>query len=373
MSKDVLKFVRPSLHGLKPYIPGKPIAEVQKEFGLTEVVKLASNENPIGPSKHAQQAIQAALGDLHRYPDGGQLELKHELAKFYNISEDMIIVGNGSDEVITLFCTTFLEPGDEIIVPSPTFSEYMFGSTLMAGKTVEVPLREGFAYDLADFAKAITDRTRMIFLCVPNNPTGTYIKHAELESFLQNISPDILVVLDEAYNEYVESEDCAQGLEFLRKGYNVAVMRTFSKLYALAALRIGYTMAKPEVIGFVNRVREPFNVNHLAQVGAIAALHDKEHTESSRRVNSQGKRVLYEGFTKLGLRYIPTEANFILVNAGVDSMQLFQSLLKEGVIVRAGSFFGLPSWIRVSIGLPEENERLLQALAVSLQELKATV
>lgn len=372
VTDSILKHVRPSLHGIKPYIPGKPIADVQRELGLRDVIKLASNENPVGPSQRVQAAVQAALGDLHRYPDGGQVDLKSELAAYHNVSEDMLLIGNGSDEVISFFCATFLEPGDEIVVPSPSFSEYKFASTVMAGKTVEVPLGEGFEYDLNDFAAAITDRTRIVFLCSPNNPTGTYIRQADLEAFLRRISPGILVVIDEAYNEYVEAPDYAQGLEMLKKGYNVAVMRTFSKLFALASLRVGYAIAPAGIIGYVNRVREPFNVNHLAQVAAIAALRDREHIERSRRVNSEGKRILYRGFDKLGLRYIPTETNFVLVDAGVDSKTLFQSLLKKGVIVRDGGFFGLPTWIRVSIGLPEENERFLRALELSLSEMKAT-
>lgn len=371
MSDSILEHVRPSLHDLKPYIPGKPIADVQRELGLADVIKLASNENPIGPSKKAQAAIQAALTELNRYPDGGQLVLKSNLASFHNVGEDMLLIGNGSDEIISFFCTTFVEPGDEIVVPSPSFSEYKFAASLMAGRTVEVPLGENFEYNLEDFKQAITDRTRIVFLCSPNNPTGTYIRQADLERFLQEIPRDILVIIDEAYNEYVEADDYAQGLELFRKGYNVAVMRTFSKLYALASLRIGYTIAKPEIISYVNRVREPFNVNHLAQVAAVAALHDEEHVAESRKVNSQGKRMLYEGFEKMGLRYIPTETNFVLVDTGVDSKALFQALLRKGVIVRDGGFFGLPTWIRVSFGLPEENSRFLTALQETLQDMKA--
>ncbi|GAX91069.1 histidinol-phosphate transaminase [Effusibacillus lacus] len=373
MSNSIVKHVRASLHDLKPYIPGKPIADVQRELGLDDVIKLASNENPVGPSPKAQAAIQAALTDLHRYPDGGQVVLKSELAKHLGVSEDMFLIGNGSDEVISFLCATFVEPGEEIVVPSPSFSEYKFASTVMAGKTVEVPLREGFEYNLDDFAEAITEHTRIVFLCSPNNPTGTYIRHSDLEKFLEKIPSDILVVIDEAYNEYVEAPDYAQGLEFLKQGYNVAVMRTFSKLYALASLRVGYTIAKSEIVSFVNRVREPFNVNHLAQVAAIAALHDEEHIALSRRVNSEGKQALYKGFSSLGLRYIPTETNFILVDTGVNSKELFQSLLKKGVIIRDGGFFGLPTWIRVSIGLPEENERFLAALKESVSELSAKV
>lgn len=372
MSESILKHVRPSLHELKPYIPGKPIADVQRELGLDDVIKLASNENPVGPSKKAQEAIQAALTELHRYPDGGQLVLKSNLAAHHNVAEDMLLVGNGSDEVISLFCTTFVEPGNEIVVPSPSFSEYKFAASLMAGRTVEVPLRDGFEYDLNDFKNAITERTRIIFLCSPNNPTGTYIRHSELEQFLQEIPKDILVIIDEAYNEYVEAEDYAQGLDLLKKGYNVAVMRTFSKLFALASLRIGYTIANPEIVSYVNRVREPFNVNHLAQVAAVAALHDEEHIAVSRKINSEGKRMLYEGFEQLGMRYIPTETNFVLVDTGVDSKELFQVMLKLGVIVRDGGFFGLPTWIRVSIGLPDENSRFLTALEQAVRDMTAT-
>lgn len=372
MADNVLRHVRQPLNGLKPYIPGKPIAEVQRELGLTDIVKLASNENPVGPPKKAREAIEAALTDLNRYPDGGQVVLKQELAAYLGVSEDMLLIGNGSDELISFLCTTFVEPGDEVLVPSPSFSEYKFASTLMAGQTIEIPLGDNFEYDLNLFAAAVTDRTRIIFLCSPNNPTGTYIRKDEMESFLKQIPSDILVVIDEAYNEYVEAADYAQGLELLQNGYNVTVMRTFSKLFGLAALRIGYTVARPEIINFVNRVREPFNVNHLAQVAAIAALHDQEHIDLTRRINSEGKQLLYAGLERLGVNYIPTETNFLLADTGVDSKELFQSLLQKGVIVRDGGFFGLPTWIRISIGLPEENARLLEALETSLQELRAT-
>jgi histidinol-phosphate aminotransferase len=371
MSQEILKNVRETLGRIKPYSPGKPIAEVQREYALTDVIKLASNENPVGASPKAQEAIRDALAELHLYPDGGQTLLKQALARRFSVSEDMIVIGNGSDEVITLICQTFLEPGDEVIVPTPSFSEYDFGTILMGADVVAVPLNSDFSYDLNAFLDAITERTKIIFLCSPNNPTGTYIREGEFREFIRKVPPHVLVIVDEAYNEYVEASDYAQGIDFLKEGYNLIVMRTFSKLFGLAALRVGYGIGPSEIIGYVSRTREPFNVNHLAQVAALAALEDEEHIAMSRRVNSDGKRQLYEGLAALGLSYVPSETNFILFDTGADAKQIFQSLLKKGVIVRDGGIFGLPTYIRVSIGTKEQNARFLHELQAVLAEVKA--
>ncbi|GIM47399.1 histidinol-phosphate aminotransferase [Collibacillus ludicampi] len=370
MSQEILKNVRGTLERIKPYSPGKPIAEVQREYALTDVIKLASNENPIGASHKAQEAIREALSELHLYPDGGQTLLKQALAKRFSVSEDMIVIGNGSDEVITFICQTFLEPGDEVVVPTPSFSEYDFGTILMGANVVPVPLNSDFSYDLNSFLDAITEKTKIVFLCSPNNPTGTYIRKQEFRQFIENLPPHVLVIVDEAYNEYVEASDYAQGLDFLKEGFNIVVMRTFSKLFGLAALRVGYAIGPADIIGYISRTREPFNVNHLAQVAALAALEDVEHMKESLRVNREGKQQIYEGLAALNLSYIPTETNFILFDTKVDAKQVFQSLLKKGVIVRDGGIFGLPTYIRVSIGTAEQNERFLRELAEVLAELK---
>lgn len=371
MGREILQNVRNTLERIKPYSPGKPIAEVQREYHLTDVIKLASNENPLGPSPKAQQAIREALEDLHRYPDGGQTLLKKALAQRFSLQEDMILVGNGSDELITMICQTFLETGDEVIVPSPSFSEYDFGTLLMGANVVPVALKNGFAYDLDQFLQVVSEKTKIIFLCSPNNPTGTYISREALRRFLDHLPKGILVILDEAYNEYVEAEDYAQGIDFLREGYSLIVMRTFSKIYGLAALRIGYAFGPAAILNYVNRTREPFNVNHLAQVAALAALTDDEHLADSRRLNREGKQQLYAGFERLNLPYIPSETNFILFDTKTDAHQVYEALLKKGVIVRDGGIFGLPSYIRVSIGTKKQNERFLRSLADVLEKTES--
>lgn len=361
--------VRPTILGIEPYVPGKPIEEVQREFGLSEVVKLASNENPLGPSPKVREAVVRAAASLHRYPDGGATHLREALARYYQVPESSLLVGNGSDELIKLIAETFVEPGDEVIVPTPSFSEYEFAARVMAGKTVPVPLGEGFRYELDAVLEAVTPRTKIIYLCTPNNPTGTYIPAAELEAFLRRVPEGVLVVLDEAYHEYVEAPDCGDGLVLLKQGYKVVVLRTFSKLYALAALRVGYAIGDPEIIALINRVREPFNVNALAQAAAAAALEDDEHRRRSLTSNREGKRQLYEGLESLGCRCVPTEANFILVRVPYRSTDIFQQLLRRGVIVRDGAAFGLPDYLRITIGTADENERLLKAMAEVLQEM----
>lgn len=374
MSKQILDKIRKNLLLIDPYVPGKPISEVKKEYGLTEVVKLASNENPVGPSKLAQQAITEALADLSRYPDGGATLLKETIAAKHGVSTAHLLIGNGSDEVIKLVSETFIDAEDEVIIPRPTFSQYWFGTQLMAGTTVYVDAKPDFSFDLEAILATITDRTKMIYLCSPNNPTGTYIRHDEMQAFLDRVPEEVLVILDEAYEEYVEADDYASGVEFLKKGHdNVLVMRTFSKLYALAALRIGYTFGHPDVIAAVNRTREPFNVNHLAQVAGVAALHDEAHVEESRRVNREGMKQLTEGLRSLGYDPIPSQANFLLIPVGMDDRVLFQELLKEGIIARSGTALGAPGHLRVTIGTREENTKFLEALQRVLLQLDQKV
>jgi histidinol-phosphate aminotransferase len=372
MSQEILNNVRKNLFAITPYSPGKPISDVKREFGLDDVIKLASNENPLGPSKLAQQAILEALNDVNRYPDGGAVSLKEALSHVYGVPTEQILVGNGSDDLIKLISETFLHPGDEVVVPSPSFSQYWFGAQLMDAKTVAVPLKEGFEYDLEAMLCAVTEKTKILYLCSPNNPTGTYIRKADLQSFLDKVPASVLVVLDEAYNEYVTAEDYAQGIDFLKQGYNVLVMRTFSKLYALAGLRLGYVLGRPEVLDAINRTREPFNVNMLAQVAAVAALGDLEHVEASRRQNRQGYEQLKAGLEQLGYSVVPTQGNFLIFDTGMDDKKLFDALLREGVIVRSGTALGIPGYLRVSIGLPEENDRFLAAFekVVSTQAQK---
>jgi len=356
-----LRNVRSNLFKIEPYVPGKPMKEVQREYGLEEVIKLASNENPLGPSKKAQEAITAAMADIHRYPDGGARELKAALCGMHGVEASQILIGNGSDEVIKMISETFLHAGDEVVIPAPTFSQYWFGAQVMDGTTVPVELGAGFEFDLDAVLAAMTERTRLVYLCTPNNPTGTYIKAQAMQSFLERVPKHVLVVLDEAYIEYVEAEDAASGIEFLQGGYNVLCLRTFSKLYALAGLRIGYAIGPEDVIGAIERTREPFNANMLAQAAAVAALADDEHREASRQVNRDGIAQLTEGLARLGYSVIPTQANFLIFDTKTDDKVIFQALLHEGLIARSGTALGVPGFLRVSVGSEEENRKFLEA------------
>ncbi|TCP54704.1 histidinol phosphate aminotransferase [Tumebacillus sp. BK434] len=373
MSQEILNNVRKNLFAIKPYSPGKPISDVKREFGLTDVTKLASNENPLGPSPKAQAAILAAVANVNRYPDGGAVSLKEALSANTGIPTEQILVGNGSDDLIKLTSETFLHPGDEIVVPSPSFSQYWFGAQLMDAKTVAVPLTAGFEYDLEAMLNAVTEKTKILYLCSPNNPTGTYLREADLQRFLDRVPSRVLVILDEAYNEYVTEGDTAQGIDFLKRGYNVLVMRTFSKMYALAGLRLGYVLGRSEVLDAINRTREPFNVNMLAQVAAVAALDDAEHVEASRQLNRAGFAQLQAGLGQLGYDVVPTQGNFLIFDTRLDDNKLFDALLREGVITRSGTALGIPGYLRVSIGLPEENERFLAAFEKVVSSLAQKV
>jgi len=360
---------RPCLENITPYVPGKPIEEVERELGLTDVIKMASNENPLGPSPLAVEAIKRYLPRISLYPDGNSYYLKSALAGHLNLQEKNIVMGNGADELITLVGAAYLNPGDEIIMAQPSFSEYDFSARLMDAVPVRVPCKN-FRHDLKAMAAAVTGKTRVIFICNPNNPTGTIVTHQELQEFLAGLPSNILVIMDEAYYEYVGDPSYPNSLDFLEKGYNVLILRTFSKIYGLAGLRVGYGLAGEQVITDLNTVREPFNVNSVAQVAARAALNDKEHLEAVLRVNTSGKEYLAGEFTRMGLFHLPTEANFIFVDVGVDSRQLFQKLLHKGVIVRTGDIFGYPQFIRVSISTEDANRRFIKALEESLRELK---
>lgn len=353
---------RETILSIKPYVPGKPIEEVQRELGIKDVIKLASNENPLGPSPDAVRAIQEAAERVYLYPDGNCYYLKNALAEKHGVSPENIIVGNGTDEIIKMLAEAYLNPGDEIVVADPTFSEYEFAALVMAGRAVKVPCRS-FRHDLKAMAAAITPKTRLVFICNPNNPTGTIVGQMMLDNFLKEIPPSVLVVLDEAYADYVTAEHYPDSLAYVRYGRpNIIVLRTFSKIYGLAGLRVGYGVAVPEIIKNLNRVREPFNVNLVAQAAAIAALKDEAHYRKSREVNIEGKQYLYEQFTAMGLAYVPTETNFIFVDVNRDSRDVFQEMLKQGVIVRTGDIFGYDTYLRVTIGTPRQNERFIKAL-----------
>ena len=360
---------RPCLDNMAPYMPGKPVEEVKREQGIQDVIKMASNENPLGPSPLALKAIQEYLPQINFYPDGDCFSLKKDLAEHFALAKENIIVGSGADELIFLAGTAYLDPGEEMIVAHPSFSEYESAALQMNARPVRISCRE-FNYDLEGMAAAVNAKTKLMVICNPNNPTGTIITHQELEIFLKALPPDILVIIDEAYKEYVTDPAYPRSLEFLKNGCNVLILRTFSKGYGLAGLRVGYGLAPEAVIADLNTIRPPFNVNSVAQVAARAALKDQRHLEAVQTLNNRGKEFLSREFQRLGLFYLPTEANFFFVDVGVDSQLLFQKLLQKGIIVRGGKNFGFPRFIRVSIGLEEQNIRFIKALEGSLKELQ---
>ena len=353
--------VKENICRLKPYSPGKPIEEVEREFGITDIVKLASNENPLGPSPKAVEAMKKALEKVALYPDGSCFYLIKALANHWGVDEKELILGNGSDELIHYIGVTFLSPGDEVIQAETTFVRYESASVLNNCNCVMVPLRD-FTHDHEAMADRITDRTRLIFVANPNNPTGTSVTQKAVEKFMARLPERVIVVFDEAYKEYVESPDFPDMYAYVRQGANVIILRTFSKIYGLAGLRIGYGIARPEIIQCLNQVREPFNVNSIAQVGALASIGDAEQVERSRRVNSEGKRYLYREFEAMRLPYAPSEANFIWVDIKRECRPVFTELLKRGVIVRTGDIFGYPTFFRVTIGTEAENQRFIRTL-----------
>jgi histidinol-phosphate aminotransferase len=343
------------------YQPGKPIDDVKREFGLTEVIKLASNENPFGCSPHVKEAIAAQLDTLAIYPDGASLQLRWELADFLKVDPDQLIFGNGSDEVVQMIARAYLEKGTNTVMATPTFSQYRSNALIEGAEPIEVPLKDG-VHDLQAMAAAINEQTRVVWVCNPNNPSGTIVTSAELEAFLKQVPPSVLVVMDEAYYEYVVDEAYPQTVSLLKQYPNLIILRTFSKIYGLAALRIGYGIASAEVISHLNHVREPFNTNTLAQAAARAALKDQAFVEKCRALNRQGMKQLTDQFDEWGLEYYPSQANFVLVNLKQDSDEVFEKLLRQGIIVRSGRALGFPGYQRITVGSAEQNEKILQAL-----------
>jgi histidinol-phosphate aminotransferase len=355
--------ISPHIAGITPYSPGKPIEELERELGITGSIKLASNENPRGPSPRALAVLAAAAPSLHRYPDGGGHSLRRARAARFKVAPEQIILGNGSDEVIGLLTKAFLQAGDEAIVAEPSFVVYAIDVLAAHAGLVTVPLLE-YRHDLPAMAKAVTSKTRIIFVCKPNNPTGTYVTTAEVTAFLKVVPPDVIVVFDEAYYEYVTASDYPDTLALLATGRNIVVLRTFSKIYGLAGLRIGYAVSTTEIIQHLNRIRPPFNANSLAQKGALAALEDEEHVQESRRMNIEGRQFLLDHLQALNFTVIPSQTNFLYFDAHQDGKPLFDALLRQGVIVRhlGGTF------LRVTIGLPEENQRFIGALQSVLSQ-----
>lgn len=363
---DFTKKSRECVQQIPPYVPGKPIEEVQRELGITSVIKMASNENPLGPSNEVRQALAQNIDKISYYPDANAFYLKEALAKELDVAAEMIIFGNGSDDVNKVLGETLLNPEDEVIIAQPTFSQYEYIALLMGAKPVFVRSKQ-LGQDLSAMLKAVTPKTKLVFVCNPNNPTGTIVKKNELKRFLTDLPKEITVVIDEAYGEFVTEPDFLTGIECLKMGFkNVVVYRTFSKIYGLAGLRLGYAIADPSLIEQMNRVREPFNVNLLAQTAGIAALNSKIHLTLSKELVKSGRNYFYEQLDAMGVQYLPTQANFILIHCGKDSRDIYEFLLQNGIIVRATHSFGLPEYIRVTFGTAEQNERFFKVFKQAL-------
>ncbi|HEY7362564.1 MAG TPA: histidinol-phosphate transaminase [Methylomirabilota bacterium] len=347
--------------GIAPYEPGKPIEELERELGISDAIKLASNENPLAPSHRVQKALVAALTTLNRYPDGSGFYLRQALAKKHGVTTEQVILGNGSNELIELLVRSFLRPGDEAIVPHPSFVVYPMIVQAAGGIRVMVMLKD-HRLDLEAMARAANDLTKLVFIANPNNPTATIVTADEVEHFMDRIPERTIVVFDEAYIEFALGPDFPDTLNYFRQGRKVIVLRTFSKANSLAGLRVGYGIADADATALMNRIRQPFNVNSLAQVAALAALEDEAHVQECVRMIEAGRHYLYDEFKALGLKYVPSRANFILVDVGRSAADIYQKLLRQGVIVRPLTSFGMESTLRITVGTPEENRRLVKAL-----------
>jgi histidinol-phosphate aminotransferase len=366
MTCDFIELANPGVQRLKPYQPGKPIEELERELGVRDIVKLASNENPLGPGHRALEAARRVLEQIHLYPDGAGFALKAALAEKLGVDADQITLGNGSNDILELVARAYLQPGDEAVFSEYGFAIYPLATLACSAKPVMVASNL-YGHDLSAMADAITERTRIVFLANPNNPTGTWFNAHALDAFLARVPDEVIVVLDEAYFEYVEESHYPDGLKRLAHYPNLVVTRTFSKIHGLAGLRIGYSVSSPQLADILNRVRQPFNVNTPALAAAEAALNDDDHLENSRGENAAGLVQIAEGLDGLGLEQIPSVANFIAFDCGGEAEPVYQALLREGVIVRPLGGYGLPRHLRVTIGTARDNERFLTALARVLE------
>lgn len=356
------KLIPDHIKDLVPYPPGKPIEELKRELGIDNVIKLASNENPLGPSPKAVEAIKKALTNLNRYPDGSCYYLKDRLSEKFGVSAENIIIGNGSNELIEFLVRVLIRPGLNIIMSEPSFLIYKKAVQAVGGETIVAPHKK--KHDLKAIKEAVNESTRLIFLDNPHNPTGSILSKEEFEAFLNDLPRHLFVVLDEAYIEFASpSSSIVQGLSFIGKDFRVVTLRTFSKAYGLAGLRIGYGIMDEKLSTYLERVRQPFNVNTLAQAGALAAIDDEKHMSKTLELTRKGKYYLTEKLTSMGLKVFPSETNFIMVDMGREVRDIYEALLRKGVIVRPMNSYGFPEYIRITIGLPEENERCMSALS----------
>lgn len=364
MTTDFEALANAGVQTLSPYQPGKPEDELQRELGLSNIVKLASNENPLGPGMSAMAAIEQATQNLGRYPDGSGFELKNTLANLHNVAPEQITLGNGSNDVLDLVARAFLGPGREAIFSEHAFAVYPI-ATAAAGATARVAKADNYGHDLDAMAQLISDRTSVIFIANPNNPTGTWLSKGEVKAFLRLVPSHVMVVLDEAYAEYVEQDNYPNGLKLAKRYDNVIVTRTFSKIHGLAGLRVGYGISHPQVADLLNRVRQPFNCNTVALAAANAAAQDNAHVQQSREANSEGLNQLRKGLQALDCPFIDSVANFLCVQVG-DGQSVYEKLLHKGVITRPIGGYGMPEYLRVTVGLEAENQRFLEALEAVL-------
>jgi histidinol-phosphate aminotransferase len=363
----IRKIVPDHIKTLVPYPPGKPIEELERELGITGSIKLASNENPLGPSPKALEAIAQKAADLHRYPDGSSYYLKERLSRHHNLPMDHFVVGNGSNEIIELIIRTLVRPDDEVVMGDPSFIVYSNNNQAAGGKNVIIPLK-GWDFDLDRMKGAITDRTRLIFVDSPNNPVGTVVKKKAFADFMEGLPDHLMVVLDEAYREFVTDPDAVDFADWMAGTVPIISVRTFSKAYGLSGLRVGYGIAVPSIVSMLERVRQPFNINSLAQAAATAALDDTEFLEETLSITREGLSYLYGEFDAMDLPYVPSQTNFVLVDMKQPAGEVYQALLREGVIVRSMASYGLATHQRVTVGTDQENKRFIKALKKVLKK-----
>jgi histidinol-phosphate aminotransferase len=369
MTTDFTKQAVAGVQGLRAYQPGKPIDELAREYGLNpaDIIKLASNENPLGPGKNALAAIQSEMAELSRYPDGNGFDLKTALSQSLGVNTDQLTLGNGSSDILEFIVKCFVSKNDEVIVSQHAFAIYGLVTKTVGGNLIQVPAKN-WGHDLQAMAAAITDKTKIIFVTNPNNPTGTWNTKTQLEAFLKAVPEHVLVLLDEAYFEYVTEAEYPSGIDYLSQYKNLVVTRTFSKAYGLASLRVGYGVSSPELADIMNRVRPPFNVNSLALAAATASVKDKAYVQQSKTLNDNGMQQLQDGFNQLGLNWIPSVGNFICFEAPDKATAINQGLLENGVIVRPVANYEMPNHLRVSIGTQKENEIFLSKLTILLKK-----
>ena len=351
---------------ITPYIAGKSIEEVEREFGAKKWIKLASNENLLGPSPKAVEAMSQELPTIYLYPDGPCLLLRQALAQKFSLSERMVVISNGADNLILMIANAFVNEGDEVVMADPTFPVYTNVTQIMGGKVIKVKLKD-YTHDLNGMLKKVNRKTKLVFICNPNNPTGTTVSQESFNQFLYELPAQVIVILDEAYGDFVEDAFYPNGLDYVKGQRQMIVLRTFSKVYGLAGLRIGYALGREDLVDCLYQVRDPFPVHRLAQVAAVAALNDQEHALRSIQMVYEGKRYLYKELDKMGLLYVPSQANFVFIDFERDSNEIFQALLREGIIIRPGKTWRYPTCARVTIGRMEDNQRFIRALRKVIQ------